>query len=103
MEREREKSDLARRRHEARLARLEREKKALEERRARARKALDKKPRAGNADAKKAEIAAALARVKAKKSENSDTAPRNTDNLTPEQRSKIDEIEQRRNGKTDGA
>ena len=103
MEREREKSDLARRRHEARLARLEREKKALEERRARARKSLDKKPKAGNADAKKAEIAAALARVKAKKAEHTDSEPRNTDNLTPEQRAKIDEVEQRRSGKTDGA
>jgi electron transport complex protein RnfC len=103
MEREREKSDLARRRHEARLARLEREKKALEERRARARKTLHKKPRDGNADAKKAEIAAALARVKAKKTEQREASQRNTDNLTPEQRAKIDEVERRRAGKADGA
>jgi len=103
MEREREKSDLARQRHEARLERLEREKKALEERRARARKTLDKKPGADNGDAKKAEIEAALARVKAKKSEQTDVAPRNTDNLTTEQRAKIDEIERRRTGKADGA
>jgi len=103
MERERDKSDLARQRHEARQERLEREKKALEERRARARKSLDKKPKAGNADAKKVEIAAALARVKAKKTGQADVSPRNTENLTPEQRAKIDEVERRRTGKTDGA
>ncbi len=103
MEREREKSDLARRRHEARQARLEREKKALEERRARARKALDKKPKAGDASAKKAEIAAALARVKTRKTEQTDVSPRNTDNLTPEQRMKIDEVDRRRVNKVDGA
>ncbi len=103
MEREREKSDLARQRHEARLERLEREKKALEERRARARKSLDKKPKAGNADAKKAEIEAALARVKAKKSEQAEVMPLNTENLTTEQHAKIEEIDRRRTGKTDGA
>jgi len=104
MEREREKADLARRRHEARLQRLEREKKALEERRARARKALDKKPKAGDADAKQAEIAAALARVKAKKNESAtDATPRNTDNLTTDQQAKIEAIERSRAGKADGA
>ena len=65
-ERERQKADIARQRHEFRLERLEREKKELQERRAKAKKALNK-PKAGNADAKKAEIAAALERVKAKK------------------------------------
>ncbi|HFD79343.1 MAG TPA: electron transport complex subunit RsxC [Gammaproteobacteria bacterium] len=67
-ERERRKADLARQRHEFRLQRLEREKKALEERRARARKAL-KKPGGGKDDGKKAEIAAALERVKARKAD----------------------------------
>ena len=67
LERERKKSDLARRRHDARQARLER----LErERKARLRKkkeALDKKP-GGNAGAsKKAAIEAAMKRVAAKK------------------------------------
>ena len=100
MEREREKSDLARQRHQARQERLAREKKALEERRARARKALDKKPKSGDADAKKEEIAKALARVKAKKD---NAEPRNTRNLTPEQQAKIKAVEQRRNGKADGA
>jgi electron transport complex protein RnfC len=103
IEREREKSDLARQRHEARLERLEREKKAQEERRARARKSLGKKPGDGDADAKKAEIAAALARVKAKKIENGEVTPRNTSNLTPDQRAKIEEVERRRAGKADGA
>jgi len=102
MEREREKSDLARQRHEARAERLEQEKKALEVRRARARKSLSKKPKVGNPDAKNAEIAAALARVKAKKAAETDMAPRNTDNLTPDQRAKIEAVEQRRASKTDG-
>jgi len=67
LERERRKSDIARRRHDARQARLQR----LEhERKARLRKkkeALDKKP-GGNADAsKKAAIQAAMKRVAAKK------------------------------------
>ena len=103
MEREREKSDLARQRHEARLERLEREKRALEQRRARARKSLHKKPKAGNADAKKEEIAAALARVKARKTESNAETPRNTSNLTADQQAKIDEVERRRAGKTGGA
>ena len=65
-ERERDKSDLARHRHEARQARLDR----LErERKARLRKkkeALEKKP-AGSDDPKKAAIEAAMKRVAAKK------------------------------------
>lgn len=95
LERERHRSDIARQRHEFRLERLEHEKKALEERRAKARKALDKKPKAGDADAKQEEIAAALARVKARKSGQS-TAPANTDNLSAEQRAKIAAVDQRR-------
>ena len=66
-ERERDKSDLARRRHDARQARLER----LEnERKARLRKkkeALDKKPADAGGDPKKAAIEAAMKRVAAKK------------------------------------
>ncbi len=65
-ERERQKSDHARRRHEFREARKRR---LEEERKARLRKkkeALDKKGSAGN-DPKKAEIAAAMKRVAAKK------------------------------------
>ena len=67
LERERKKSDLARRRHDARQARLER----LErERKARLRKkkeALDKKPGANTGASKKAAIEAAMKRVAAKK------------------------------------
>jgi electron transport complex protein RnfC len=72
LERQRQKADQARQRHEFRLERLEREKKAVEERRAGARKSLETRPKAGNADAKQAEIAAALARVKAKKAARDD-------------------------------
>jgi electron transport complex protein RnfC len=93
-ERERERADIARHRHEFRLERLHREKQELQERRARAKKALNR-PKAGDADSKKAEIAAALERVKARKAKQSVTA-RNTDNLTDEQRAKIAEIDKRR-------
>ncbi len=90
---ERQFSDMARQRHEFRTERLEREKKALQERRARARKAL--KPKVGDATAKQAEIAAALKRVKAKKDAQS-AGPRNTNNLTEEQQAKIAEVDRRR-------
>jgi H+/Na+-translocating ferredoxin:NAD+ oxidoreductase subunit C len=95
LERQRAKADLARQRHEFRLDRLEREKKALDERRAAARKGLEKRPKAGDADAKKAEIAAALERVKARRAGQAAEA-RNTDNLTSEQQARIAEVEQRR-------
>jgi electron transport complex protein RnfC len=90
---ERQFSDTSRQRYEFRIERLEREKKALEERRAKARKAL--KPRLGDANAKQAEIAAALQRVKAKKAAQS-VGPRNTSDLTEEQRAKIAEVDRRR-------
>jgi electron transport complex protein RnfC len=101
LERERQKSDIARQRHEFRIERLEREKRELEQRRARARKALDR-PKVGDADAKKAEIAAALERVKARRAVQ-DAEAKNTDNLTPEQRAKIAEIDRRRTSKLDDA
>ena len=93
-ERERHKSDIARQRHEFRLERLEREKQALEARRARAKQALNK-PQDGKLDSKQAEIAAALERVKAKKAAQQ-VESRNTDNLTAEQQAKIAEVERRR-------
>lgn len=93
MESERQFSDMSRQRHEFRIERLEREKKALEERRAKARKAL--KPKVGDANAKQAEIAAALQRVKAKKAAQS-VGPLNTSDLTEEQRAKIAEVDRRR-------
>jgi len=67
LERERDKSDLARRRHDARVARLAR---IEAERKARLRKkkeALEKKPAADSKDPKKAAIEAAMKRVAAKK------------------------------------
>jgi electron transport complex protein RnfC len=93
-ERQRHKADIARQRHEFRLERLEREKIALEERRARAKQALNR-PKAGNADSKQAEIAAALERVKARKA-SQDAHAKNIDNLTPEQRAEISAIDRRR-------
>ena len=93
-EREREKADIARQRHEFHLERLEREKKELQERRAKAKKALNK-PKVGNADSKKAEIAAALERVKTRKAKQSVTA-RNTDNLSEEKQAEITKIDKRR-------
>jgi len=97
LERERQKADIARQRHEIRLERLEREKRELEERRAKARKAPDR-PKAGDAEAKKAEIAAALERVKARRAAQ-DAEAKNTDNLSPEQRARIAEVDRRRTGK----
>jgi electron transport complex protein RnfC len=94
-ERQRRKADVARQRHEFRLERQEREKQALEQRRAAARKGVDKRPKAGDADAKKAEIAAALERVKARKA-SQDAAARNVSDLTPEQQAMIADVDQRR-------
>jgi len=60
----------------------------------RAKKALNK-PKVGNADSKKAEIAAALERVKTRKAKQSVTA-RNTDNLSEEKQAEITKIDKRR-------
>ncbi|MFP5419278.1 electron transport complex subunit RsxC [Diaphorobacter sp.] len=104
-EREKRAADLARERHEFRQFRLEREKKekaeklAAKTQAARAKAVQEPAPQAegtaapSDADAKKALIAAALARAQAKKSE---VAPKNTDHLTPEQQRTIEEIEARR-------
>ncbi len=64
-EREKQKADLARRRHEARLQRLEHEK-AEREARLRQKKAALEQSTTGGADPKKAAIQAALQRVRAK-------------------------------------
>jgi electron transport complex protein RnfC len=109
-EREKRAADLARERHEFRQFRLEREKRekaeklAAKAQAARAQAALDQTQRAelaaeaaaapaSDADAKKALIAAALARAQAKKAE---VTPKNVDHLTPGQQHEIDEIEARR-------
>ena len=66
-ERDREKSDLARRRHEARQARLERLEQERKSRLRKKKEALDKKSGGGADDAKKAAIQAAMQRVAEKK------------------------------------
>ncbi len=116
-EREKRAADQARERHEFRAFRLEREKLEKAEKLAakaaasRAQAALDQAKRTeltaeaaapadaapatgqSDADAKKALIAAALARAQAKKPE---AAPKNVDALSPEQQQSIAEIEARR-------
>ena len=110
-EKEKRASDLARERHEFRQFRIEREKKekadklAAKAQAAHAKAALEQtqqaeptaSPAAGappsEADAKKALIAAAMARAQAKKAE---TAPKNTDNVSPDTQREIEEIEARR-------
>ena len=93
-------ADIARERHQFREQRLEREK---QERAARHKQKLaEVQAKTGNdseADAKKAAIQAAMERAKAKKAA-ANTAPKNTDHLTEQQQRLIDEVEQRRQQKT---
>lgn len=102
-EREKRSADIARQRHEFRIERLEREKREKEERLRRKKEALNK-PREGGSteDPKQAAIQAALARVRSKQ-EKSATTPRNTENLTDEQRKKIEEVDRRRKQMPDPA
>jgi len=92
-ERQKQKADRARKRHEWHLERLERKKREEEERRRRKKEMLRKSRAAGDAG-KQAEIEAALARVKAKKAARQ--APKNTDNLTEAQKQAIAAVEARR-------
>jgi len=92
-EQEKKHSDIARERHEFHLFRIEREKREREERHKQKRAALKNVDE--DQDAKKAAIQAAMERAKAKK-ENSSVAPKNIDNLTPEQQQKIEEVNARR-------
>lgn len=101
-EKDKRAADLARERHEFRQFRQEREKKEKAEKlaaKAQAKRAeLAAAPAAGaaapsEADAKKALIAAALARAQAKKA---GAAPKNTDHLSPGTQREIEEIEARR-------
>jgi len=94
-ERDKEKSDKARERHELRLERLEREKREKRERHNRKKAALKKSPEQKD-DPKKAAILAAMKRVQEKKTQTS-AAPANTENLNKEQQAKIDEADARRN------
>ncbi|MGD8308930.1 MAG: electron transport complex subunit RsxC [Chromatiales bacterium] len=97
-EEERRKAEHARRRHEARLARLER----LErERKARLRKRKEDlgrktgRPGDSESDRKRAAIDAAMRRVAEKKAA-AGARPQNVENLTEEQRRRIEEVDARR-------
>ncbi|MCW9012999.1 MAG: electron transport complex subunit RsxC [Gammaproteobacteria bacterium] len=101
-ERDQQKSDHARIRHDFRQARLDKEKREREERLRKKKDMLEKKKQAEAADKneteedpKKAAIAAALARVQDKKAKAAD-APKNTDNLTAAQQKQVDEANKRR-------
>jgi electron transport complex protein RnfC len=104
-EREKQKADLARQRHEARQARLER---LEQERKARLRRRKEDLTRsepetpAGQSaqDPKKAAIAAALKRAADKRAA---AQPRNVTDLTPEQQRKIEEVEARRRATREAA
>lgn len=92
------KSNIARERHEFRVARLEQQKQERDERLRQKREALNKKqgkPGKAEIDVKKDAITEALARVQKKKAEQH-IKPKNTDNLTPEQQALIKQADQRR-------
>jgi electron transport complex protein RnfC len=93
-EKQKRASDIARQRHEARLARLERIKRERAEQLARKKQALA--DREAGESTRKAAIQAALDRVQ-KKKELSGAQPRNTDNLTAEQQRQIEAVDRRRN------
>ena len=100
LEADKKKSDHARQRHEQRLLRLERKKKEDAERKAKKKALLQKKQNnpSTEQDAKKDAIQAALERVKSRQAEQAAVA-KNTENLSEEQRKKINEVEQRRRNK----
>lgn len=97
-EREKEKADIARQRHEFRLARLEREKAEKAARLAKKKEAVKKPADAQGKDDKQAAIQAAMERAKAKKAVQT-VKPKNTDNLNPAQQQQVDEAEARRQAK----
>ncbi len=96
-EREKKAADLARERHEFRTARIEREKAERAARMAK-KKAAVKDDKGKGDDPKKAAIKAAMERAKAKK-EGTRAAPKNTDDLTEEQKRKLAEAKARREEK----
>jgi len=95
-EKQKKASDIARQRHEARLARLARIKQERAQRQARKKQALS-----GNTgeDKKQAAIEAALERVRQKKIQ-AGFEQKNIDNLTSEQQELIDAVDKRRQGNT---
>ncbi len=96
-EQEKKSSDIARQRHEFRQFRMERKKAENEERKRQKRELLKKVngEKDSAEDVKKAAIAAAMARVKAKRETQSIT-PENTEQLTEKQKRSIAEIDSRR-------
>lgn len=94
-ERDKEKADIARQRHEFRLARLEREKAEKAARLAKKKAAVKKPAEDGGKGDKQAEIQAALERAKAKKAVQAVPA-KNTDNLTPAQQKQVEDADARR-------
>jgi electron transport complex protein RnfC len=95
-EKQRKASDIARERHEARQARLERIKQERAQQLARKKQTLSEET--GGNKVRNAAIQAALERVKRKK-EQAGMEPRNIDNLTAEQQHLIDAAEARRRNK----
>ncbi len=97
-EREKEKADLARNRHEFRLERLEREKLERASRHKKKRKELETEPSLTAEKVKgtkKAAILAAMERAQAKKAA-TELKPKNVENLTDEQQEMIEEVDKRR-------
>jgi electron transport complex protein RnfC len=95
-ERDKHKADIARKRHEFRLERLEREKRERDERHRKKREALKEKVDAGEIkDPKKAAIMAALERVK-KKQAAAGVTPQNTEDLDEMQQQQIEDADKRR-------
>jgi electron transport complex protein RnfC len=97
-EKQKKAADIARSRHEARLARLERIRRERAERLARKKREVSG-PR--DEDQKQAAIQAALQRVQQKKAQ-ANITPRNVDNLSPEQQRRIREVEARRRHRQEG-
>ena len=97
MERDKQKADHARQRHEFHQYRMERKKQEDEERK-RKKKELLKKTQGSKdgaeTDSKKAAIEAAMARVKAKRGEQEQK--KNVDNLTDKQKQALSEVDERR-------
>ena len=93
-EKQKKKADIARLRHEARLARMERIKQERAERMAKRKRAAT--GQGAVEDPRKAAIQAALERVKQKK-EAAGYTPANTENLTEEQQRQIEAVNRRRN------
>jgi len=94
-ERDKQKSDHARQRHEFRQHRMELKKQEDEERRRKKKELLKKAQGDKKDDAKKSAIEEAMARVQEKKQQQN-IESKNMDNLTNAQRKQIDEVDARR-------